>query len=143
MQLEFRLSQDQFANRAGIARGTYPKLWAAHETEGQLIVARVSEEKHRATSDTYIQSPNLKLALGFGGLLDSANVPGWCCIGGTRSGSDENVEGGGKEMTGEFISRENGGFGEREEYSCGGRTLGILSNGLWANIYPPGAVVRE
>lgn len=39
MQLEFRLSQGQFTNNPGMVRGTYPKLWAAHETEGQLIVA--------------------------------------------------------------------------------------------------------
>lgn len=48
MQLEFRLNQGQFASNAdtwGRRRGggTYPKLWAAHETRGQLIVAGINE----------------------------------------------------------------------------------------------------
>jgi len=92
---------------------------------------------------TYIQSPNLKLAFGLGGLLDSTNVPDSRCIGATRSGSEGNLEGGGKEMTGEFISRENGDFGEREESSCDGRILGIRNSGMRANIYPPGVALRE
>jgi hypothetical protein len=143
MQLEFRLSQDQFANKPGIAGGTYPKLWAAHETEGQLIVTGVSEEQsRRAMGGTYIQSPNLKLVFGLGGLLDSTNVPDSCCIGATRSGRGENLEGGGKEMTGEFISRENGGCGEWEESDCGGRTLGTMNNRLRANVYALAAALR-
>ena len=60
----------------------------------------------------YIQSPNLKFVFGLGGLLDSTKVPDSCCIGASTSGSWGNLEGGGKEMTGEFISRENGGCGE-------------------------------
>lgn len=77
MQLEFRLSQGQSTDKPGMTRGAHPKLWAAHETEGQLVGAGVSvEQPHGAMSDTYIQSPNLKLTFGFGGLLDSMNVPG-------------------------------------------------------------------
>jgi len=107
-------------------------------------VAGVNEEQyHRAICSTYIQSPNLKLALGLGGLLDSTNIPDSCCIGATKSGRGENLEGGGKEMTGEFISRENGGVGEREKSGCDGRTLGTLNNGLRADIYAPGAALRE
>ena len=118
-------------------------MWAAHETEGQLVVPRVNGEKsHRSMRGTYIQSPNLKLAFGLGGLLDSTNVPDSRCIGATRSGSGENAEGGGKEMTGEFISRENGDFGEREKSDYDGRTLGTLNNGLRADIYAPGAAQR-
>ena len=102
-------------------------MWAAHEAEGQLNVAGINEEQyHGAIRSTYIQSPNLKLAFGLGGLLDSTNVPDSCCIGVTRSGSGENLEGGGKEMMGEFISRENGGVGEREKSGCDGRTLGTF-----------------
>jgi len=109
------------------ARGTHPKLWAAHEAEGQLNVAGVNEEQyHGAICSTYIQSPNLKLAFGLGGLLDSTNVPDSCCTGVTRSWSGENLEGGGKEMTDEFISRENGGVGEREKSDCDGRKLGTF-----------------
>jgi hypothetical protein len=79
----------------------------------------VNEEQSRRTvGGAYIQSPNLKFAFGFGGLLDSTNVLDSWCIGATRSGSGENVEGGGKEMIGEFISRENGGCGEKEESGC-------------------------
>jgi hypothetical protein len=66
-----------------------------------------------------------------------------CCIGTTRSGSGENLEGGGKEMTGEFISRENGDCGEREGSCCDGRTLGIMNSGLRVNAYAPAAVLRE
>lgn len=90
---------------------------------------------------TYIQSPNLKLAFGLGGLLDSANPPKSCCIGETMSGG--NLEGGGKEMVGAFITRESGGCGEREESCCDGRTLGLMNNGLRANVYAPAAALRE
>ena len=38
-----------------------------------------------ARGATYIQSPNLKLAFGFGGLLDSANGPDSWGMGGNRS----------------------------------------------------------
>ena len=44
IQLEFRLYQGQPTNKQDVARGTHPKLWAAHEAEGQLYVAGVSEE---------------------------------------------------------------------------------------------------
>lgn len=47
MQLEFRLRQGQFVNKPGIVNGTHPKLWATHDAEGQLIVARVNEEQPR------------------------------------------------------------------------------------------------
>ena len=95
-----------------------------------------------AICGTHIQSPNLKLTFGLGGLLDSINMPDSCCIGETRSGSGENLEGGGREMTGEFISRENGDVGERGKTGWDGRTLGTLNNGLRADIYAPGAALR-
>ena len=57
-------------------------------------------------------------------------MPDSRCIEATRSGSRGNLEGGGKEMTGEFISRENGDFGERGESDCDGRILGIRNSGL-------------
>ena len=101
------------------------------------------EQSQRAVDCAYIQSPNLKFAFGFGGLLDSANMPGSCCIGTSRSGSGENLEGGGKEMTGEFISRENGGCGEKEESDLNGRTLGTMNDVLRANVYAPGAAPRR
>ena len=91
----------------------------------------------------YIQSPNLKLAFGFGGLLDSVNVPDSYCMGAIRSGGEENVEGGGKEMTGEFISRENGDWSEKEESGFDERTLGTKNNVLRANVYAPAAALRE
>ena len=47
-------------------------------------------------------------------MLDSIYVPDSRCMGESSSGSGENLEGGGKEMTGEFISRENGDCGEKE-----------------------------
>lgn len=99
------------------------------------------EQFHGVMGVTYIQSPNLKLALGFGGLLDSANPPNSCRIGEARSG--ENLEGGGKEMTGEFISRENEGCDEREESGYDGRTLGLMKDGLRANVYAPAAALGE
>ena len=91
---------------------------------------------------TYIQSPNLKLAFGLGGLLDSTNVLGSRCMGATKSGSGENLEGGGKEMTGEFISRENGDCNERGEPGCDGRALELMANSLRADVYSPGAALR-
>lgn len=33
-------------------------------------------------------------------------------------------------MTGEFISRESGDIGEREESGCDGRILGIMNSGM-------------
>ena len=86
---------------------------------GSWLWLRVNKgQSHRAMGGTYIQSPNLKCAFGLGGLLDSTNS---CCMLETGSGSGGNLEGGGKEMIGEFISRENGGCGEREESGCNGR----------------------
>ena len=101
------------------------------------------EQSQRAVGSAYIQSPNLKFAFGFGGLLDSTNVPGSCCIGTSRSGSGESLEGGGKEMTGEFISRENGGCGEKEESDFNGRTLGTMDTVLRTNVYAPDAAPRR
>ena len=91
---------------------------------------------------THIQSPNLKLTFGLGGLLDSINVPDSWCMGATRSGRGESLDGGGKEMTGEFISSENGDVGERGKSGWDGRILGTRNNGLWGNIYAPGAALR-
>ena len=63
-------------------------------------------------------------------------------MGATKSGSGENRDGGGKEMTGEFISRENGDWSERGESGFGGRTLELMNNSLRADIYSPGAALR-
>jgi len=101
------------------------------------------EQSQRGVGSAYIQSPNLKFVFGFGGLLDSTKVPGSCCIGASRSGSEENLEGGGKEMTGEFISKENGGCGEKEKSDFNGRTLGTTNNVPRANVYAPGAAPRQ
>lgn len=90
---------------------------------------------HKAVGATYIQSPNRKLVFGFGGLLDSANAPDSCCMGTARSESGESIDGGGKVMTGEFISREG--------FSCNGRTLEIMNSGPRANVCAPAAARGE
>lgn len=92
---------------------------------------------------TYIQSPNRKFAFGFGGLLDSTKGPDGWDIGVTRSWSGESLEGGGREMTGEFISRENGDRGEKEGGGWVGRILGVMNRRLRANAYAPAAVGGE
>lgn len=51
-------------------------------------------------------------------------------MGESSSGSGENVEGGGKEMTGEFISRENGDCGEKEESDLYERVLATMNGVL-------------
>ena len=57
--------------------------------------------------------------------------------------SEENLKGGGKEMIGEFVSRENGSCGGREESGCDGRILGMMNNELRANVYAPAAALGE
>lgn len=65
-------------------------------------------------------------------------------MGVTRCWSGGNVEGGGREMMGEFISRENADCGEKEEEDCwDGRILGMMDRGPRANGYAPAAVVGE
>lgn len=91
----------------------------------------------------YIQSPTLKLALGLGGLLDSIYVPDSCCMGENNSGSGENLEGGGKEMTGEFISRENGDCGEKKGSDLNEGILETINGVQRGNLYAPGAAPRE
>lgn len=70
-------------------------------------------------------------------------MPDSGCMGESSSGSGETVEGGGKEMTGEFISRESGDCGEKEESDLYERVLETINVVLRGNVYAPGAVPRE